>query len=264
MCGMEHGARQKGSNGIGELRESSLHAEMKRYLARPTDRFEQRVGTHVIDIVREECLIEIQTTSFAKLRPKLSALLSMHPIRVVFPIAVDKWIVQLGADGELLRRRRSPRRGKIEDLLRELTQIVGFVENPNLSVEVLFVAVDEIRRDDGKGSWRRRGVSIIDRRLIEVKDRTLFRGPADYLRFLPGDLPQLFTNSELSQLSGRDRREAQTITYCLRRMGMIEVEGKRGRELQYRRRAAEPRTKPRPRRARKGPPCAFEETDDRS
>jgi len=261
---MDRGGSQKGGNGIGELRESSLHAEMKQYLSRPTDRFEQRVGTHVIDIVREDCLIEIQTTSFAKLRPKLAALLAMHPIRIVFPIAVDKWIVQLGADGELIRRRRSPRRGKVEDLLRELTQIVGFVENPNLSVEVLFVAVDEIRRDDGKGSWRRRGVSIIDRRLIEVKDRTLFGGPRDYLRFLPDGLPELFTNSDLSRIGGQDRREAQTITYCLRRMGMIELEGKRGRELQYRLPAAKQRAKARPRRSGKQPPCAFEGTNDRS
>ncbi|WP_455382024.1 hypothetical protein [Salinispira pacifica] len=235
---MKRGQAPAGDNGIGLLRESSLHAAMKSYLARPLDRFEERVGSHVIDIVRDNCLIEVQTASFAKLKPKLAALLALHPVRVVFPVAVEKWIVHVDAAGRELRRRRSPRRGRLEDLLRELTQIIDFVPNRHLSVEAILVGVEEIRRDDGKGSWRRRGVSIVDRRLLDVRERVLFSGPADYLRFLPGTLPPLFTNGDLAELAGRKRREAQTITYCLRRMGLLETAGKRGREIEYRRAGA--------------------------
>lgn len=224
-----------GDSGIGLLRESSLHAAMKSYLARPLDRFEERVGNHVIDIVREDVLVEIQTANFSKLKPKLSALLAMHPIRIVFPVAAEKWIVHVDKAGKELKRRRSPRKGRMEDLLGELTQIIGYVENPNLSVEAILVCAEEIRFDDGKGSWRRKGVSIVDRRLVDVLGRTLFSCPSDYLRFLPAELPELFTNSELSRIAGRNRRDAQTITYCLRRIGMLEVAGKRGREIEYRR-----------------------------
>ena len=234
MGRMEEAQPATEGNGIGQLRESSLHAEMKRYLSQPQDRFEERVGSHVIDIVREDCLIEIQTTSFSKLKPKLAALLAMHPIRIVFPVAVEKWIVHVDARGEELRRRRSPRRGRIEDLLRELTQIIAYVGEPHLSVEALMVTVEEIRHDDGKGSWRRRGVSIVDRRLLEVHGRERFVAPADYLRFLPPGLPAPFTNSDLALAAGKQRVDAQLVTYCLRRIGLIEVAGKRSREIEYR------------------------------
>ncbi len=242
MGGMDVRKPPGGEKTIGLLRESSLHAAMKDYLSRPLDRFEERVGKHVIDIVREDGLVEIQTANFSKLRPKLAALLAMHPIRIVFPVAAEKWIVHVDRTGKELKRRRSPRKGRMEDLLTELTQIISFVADPNLSVEAILVSAEEIRHDDGKGSWRRKGVSIVDRRLVDVLGRTLFAGPSDYLRFLPPDLPERFTNSELSRIAGKNRRDAQTITYCLRRLGLLEACGKRGREIEYRRIAGKRRT----------------------
>ena len=63
---------------IGRLRERSLHAALKQRYARPGDQFETRVGGYVIDIVRGDpdvpLLIEVQTGSFAKIKPKLLAL----------------------------------------------------------------------------------------------------------------------------------------------------------------------------------------------
>jgi hypothetical protein len=47
--------------GIGQLNEKALHASLKQWYARPGDRFEVAVGGFVIDIVRAELLIEIQT-----------------------------------------------------------------------------------------------------------------------------------------------------------------------------------------------------------
>jgi hypothetical protein len=67
-------------------------------------------------------------------------------------------------------RRKSPRRGKLEDLFLELVRIPHLINHPNLTLEVLLIREEEIRHADGKGSWRRRGVSIIDHRLLEIID----------------------------------------------------------------------------------------------
>lgn len=47
--------------GIGRLNEGPLHAALKRWCARPGDRLEAVVDGYVIDIVRADLLLEIQT-----------------------------------------------------------------------------------------------------------------------------------------------------------------------------------------------------------
>ncbi|HET9755914.1 MAG TPA: hypothetical protein VFP66_05395 [Candidatus Limnocylindrales bacterium] len=85
---------------IGMLRERHLHASLKRWYAEPGDQVELVVDGYVVDLVRGELLIEIQTRGFAGMRAKVIALLAAgHRIRVVHPIAVDRWIVQVDDDG---------------------------------------------------------------------------------------------------------------------------------------------------------------------
>ena len=218
---------------IGVLQESSLHATIKRMISRPGDRLEERVGTHVIDIVRGESLIEVQTGSFAKLRPKLTALLEEHPITVIYPVAAEKWLVYVDQNRAELSRRRSPRRGRLTDVVRELSAIASFARHRNLAVTVLLTRLEELRHDDGRGSWRRRGVSIVDRRLIEVLRSVTFSCSEDYLSLLPPALPMPFTNSELAAAGKIPRNHAQGITYCLRKMELLSITGKKGRELLF-------------------------------
>jgi hypothetical protein len=103
----------------------------------------------------------------------------------------------------------------------------------NFSLEVILIKEEEIRRKDGKGSWRRRGWSIVDRRLIEVVDRRLYEKPSDFLQFIPIELDKPFTNTDLIESLGIQRRIAQRMTYCLRRMGVINMVGKKGNAILY-------------------------------
>ena len=105
---------------IGTLAEKSMHAALKAYCARPGDALEHGLGGYVIDIVRglpdAPSCIEIQTGSLAKIKPKLVALLDSYPVRVVYPIAQERRIVRVDADGVILSRRRSPRRALLRPL----------------------------------------------------------------------------------------------------------------------------------------------------
>src|SRR5215208_3427729 len=73
-------------SGIGLLNEKPLHASLKQWYARPGDRIEVPVDGFVIDIVRDDLLIEIQTRNFASLKSKLTKLARSHPVRLVYPI----------------------------------------------------------------------------------------------------------------------------------------------------------------------------------
>ena len=219
---------------IGVLGEKSLHAKLKEWYSRPGDRFEEAIDGFHIDIVRDKLLIKIQTQQFSSIKRKLEALVKKHTVRLVFPIARGKWIVRFAKDGTtLLGRRKSPRKGKIFHLFEELVSIPSLIKHRNFSIEVLFTLEEEIRRDDGLGSWRRKGWSIADRRLLEVTDKHIFKSPSDLLALMPAILPDPFSTKDLAECTGHPRWLAQKMAYCLRKMGTIEAVGKSGNSVLY-------------------------------
>lgn len=218
------------------MKESTLHAQLKHWYARPGDHLEEPVDGYLIDIVRDDLLIEIQTRNFSAIKSKLEQLLEKHPVRIVHPIALEKWIIrkERGARTNITRR-KSPRRGRIEDLFFQLIRFPHFVTHPNFSLEVLLTQEEEIRVNDGKGSWRRRGWSIHDRRIIRVVDNHILQGAKDYLIFIPDDLPEEFNTHEFAVASDLPKHLAYKMVYCLRKMTLLEKTRKQARSYLYKR-----------------------------
>jgi hypothetical protein len=221
-------------NSIGTLSEQSLHAALKRWYAQPGDELEAPVDGYVIDLLRQGLLIEVQTSGFSTIKHKLLDLVQRHPLRLVHPITRHKWIVRQSGDGrKVLGRRKSPKRGELVDVFGELVSFPGLVRCPNFALELLLVQEEEVRRKDGKGSWRRRGWSIHDRRLLAVEERVSLSFPEGYQALIPPDLPFPFTSRDLSEALGLGRRLAGQMAYCLREMGVLHVVGKRGNAYLY-------------------------------
>ena len=82
------------SRKIGSLNEKSLHVALKTWYLQPGDRTEVSVDRFIIDIVRDDLLVEIQTQNFSAIKSKLIELTTHYPIRLVHPIAQEKWIVK--------------------------------------------------------------------------------------------------------------------------------------------------------------------------
>ena len=80
--------------GIGSLKETSLHAALKDWAGKPGDRFEFPIDGYLIDIVRDDLLIEIQTRNFSMIKAKLERLLENHKVHLIHPIAQEKWIIK--------------------------------------------------------------------------------------------------------------------------------------------------------------------------
>jgi hypothetical protein len=74
---------------------------------------------------------------------------------------------------------------------------------------------------------------VDERRLIDVVDQQRFETPVDFAPLLPETLADGFTTRDLSDVMGRGRRFGQQMAYCLRKMGVIERIGKRGRSRLY-------------------------------
>ncbi len=221
---------------IGTFAETSLHAALKQWYAQPGDQFEQKVDGYYIDLVRGDLLIEFQTRQFGAIRAKLANLLDHHAVRLVYPLAQEKWVVRQTAAGEVISRRRSPKRGTLLDMFNELLRIPHLLGHPDFTFEVLFIACEDIWQDDGQGSWRRKFWSMADRRLLSVLDQVVFSNLADYTALLPAGLAEPFTNTELAAALNCRRSLAQKVTYTLLRAGELVKNGKKGNSALYQRR----------------------------
>ncbi|WP_461490767.1 hypothetical protein [Pontibacter sp. HJ8] len=221
-------------NGIGIRNERSLHAALKQWYALPEDRFEVPLEGFVIDLVRGEQLVEIQTRNFTAIRPKLQALLAQYRVHLLHPITLEKWVVQVDKKGtQTLSRRKSPAKGCLTDLFEELVRLPELINHENFTMEFPLIQEEEVRCKDGKGSKHRKRESLRDRRLVRVVETQVFQSNLDFLQFLPPSLPQPFSNKCLAEATRLPLHRCRQITYCLRKMDAIVVTGKRGNELLY-------------------------------
>jgi hypothetical protein len=215
-------------SGIGVLREGPLHAALKRALLEPGDRTEVPVGRFVIDIVRADGeLVEVQTGGFGGLTAKLDALLDTHRIRVVHPVAAERRIVRVDADGQVLSSRTSPKRATALELFDKLVTFPTLLGHPNLTLEVALLAEDHVR-GPAPVRVRRRTRDAGERRLREVLERVELGAPGDLLGLLPALPAEPFTTRELAALARCRTVLAQRAVYCLRAAGVLEPAGKRG------------------------------------
>ena len=216
------------------MTEYSLHVGIKEWYSVVGDQVEVKVDNFIVDVVRDGLLIEIQTRNLSAIKKKLEKLLLTNRIRLVYPISKVKWIVYVSKSGEFVKKRKSPKRGKIFDLFIEMVYLSELFNHDDFSFEVLLIEEEEFRCNDGKGSWRRKGVSIKDRKLLKVFERIVFEDRTDFLKLFPDIMDESFSNRILAKDLRISVRLAQKITYCLRKMNVLIVEGKKKRELLFR------------------------------
>lgn len=216
---------------IGTLNEAPLHAALKAWYTQSGDRPEVPIDGFVIDLVRplpdeqsDQLLIEIQTRRLGAMRRKLERLLDDHPVRLVSPIPVEKWLLKLPQrEGQAPERRKSPKRGTVIDVFREWVSIAPLIGHPNLSLEVLLIHEEEVRRFDDRRGWRRRGWITLERRLLDVVDQRRFDTLDSLRRLLPETLPNAFNTADLASALEIPRWLAQKMAYVMRECGAIRA-----------------------------------------
>ncbi|MGB5759205.1 MAG: hypothetical protein WBM50_19995 [Acidimicrobiales bacterium] len=187
-------------------------------LCEPGDELEFELDGFVIDIRRNDLLIEVQTGSFAAMGRKLDRLLVGYRILLVHPVPVATYLHKGGA-----KPRRSPRKGDLYSVLDELVSIPTLLDHPNLTLDVLLVTVDKFQEHDpaarrGRGGWR-----TTDKRLRSVEARHRFASTEDLVELMPAELPARFTTADMAAAATMSRDAAQKLAYCLRALDRIEV-----------------------------------------
>ena len=134
--------------GFSTLNESKLHNSLKiLYQEIYEGQTEVEQDGHVYDIVTKNGnVIEIQTKNLAKLLPKiLDTIEKGHNVKLVHPIPLITRIELKDEEGNIISKRKSPKKGNIYDIFRELTGIYILMSNPHFSLEVLEIEMTEER-----------------------------------------------------------------------------------------------------------------------
>lgn len=213
---------------IGTLNESSLHAALKQWVMQPGDEVEVTVDGFVVDVVRGEQLIEIQTGSFGAMGHKLDSLLPSHPIRVVHPLAVGRWLEQPGKP-----RRKSPRSATVWSVFDELVSIPTLIDHPHFEVHAVLIHETERRSGTDLVARGRRG-RVTDRVLDDIVGEHHFGGPEDLVALCPTDLPEVWTTADLARHAGISRATAQKAAYVLRALRCAMALERRQDGIRYR------------------------------
>jgi len=215
---------------------SDLHEALQAFYAADDGRVEVEMDGYRADVVRGEVIYEIQTGSFSAIRDKLRALAREHPIVLVHCIPRVKFIAHIDPEtGEELSFRRSPKRAQPVEVFGELVHAPDLLRRDNLSLEIVITVEREVRCADGRGSWRRKGVSIVGRELMAILELHRFERPADLARLLPDGLPEQFTTADLAEAGEMRTRLAGRMAYALREAGAIDHVGNRGNAYLYER-----------------------------
>ncbi|MFX0024339.1 MAG: hypothetical protein ACFE9S_18620 [Candidatus Hermodarchaeota archaeon] len=221
-------------NQIGKLNETTFHTDLIWLYSESNDQLEKKVGNYIVDIVRDDLLIEIQTKNFSNIRSKIETLMQKNKVKLVHPIIQDKWIINLDTQlNKIIRRRLSPLHCSYINVFEELIRIPKMISHPNFSIEILLVQIEEIREKSDRGSWRRKGWTIYDKKLFRVIESKKFHNPIDFLYFIPRNISIPFTNKELAEKLKKPLRLAQKVSYCLRKMDMLKIVGKNGNALLF-------------------------------
>ena len=223
---------------IGTYKESSLHRVLK-YRYSDSGETEVAVGDYVCDGKSGAGeLIEVQTGSFGPLKEKIERLAINEKIRIVFPVIITKYIEVYNKEGELLRKRKSPGKGSIWDVFNALLYAPQFCKQPGLTLELVLLDITEKRKDDGKGTWRRKGITIEDKIPLNWHESIIIKKPQDYYLFIPFKKEETFTVKDLGEKAGIPAHLAGKCLYVLNKAGLVDRAGKQGNAHVYQKKAA--------------------------
>jgi len=222
---------------IGTLKESSLHCALKFRYSGDGGSVEAPAESFVCDACTSSGeLIEVQIGSLRPLKEKAKSLCKKNKLRIIYPIIVRKTIELYNAKGNrLIHRRKSPKRGGPWDLFNALIYAPELPLLKKLTIELAVIDVVEKRIDDGKGSWRRKGISITDRYLEVWHNSIVLKRLKDYRQFLPFKKKESFTVKSLAEKAGINQVIARKTIYVLVKIGLVEHTGKQGRAFVYER-----------------------------
>ena len=220
--------------GIGMLSEKTLHRMLKFTVAPDESCHEVKVLGRVADVLTDGGIVEIQTRSLHRLRPKLETFLPAYKTTVLYPLPHEKQLRWIDPKtGEISPARRSPKICTPIDAVCELYSLSDLLLHEGLTVYLVFLDVEEYRYLDGWSYDNKKGSNRCERVPAALLGTLDLRSAEDYRPFLSPELPDEFTASEFGKLYGFRGKAVYSALKVFLAIGLFEKIGTRGRSALY-------------------------------
>lgn len=224
----------RGENGIGTLSEKTPHAVLKEYFCPDTSCHEVKIGRMVADIFTGEEIIEIQTKSFDKMRRKLENFLPKHPVTIVHPVPHIKTISWINPEtGATSKPRRSTITGNVYMVFTELYRIKNFLKDPNLSICIVLLDMEEYKLLDGWSRDKKRGCTKLDKIPTNLVSQTTLSNITDYKKLVPSTLNSGFSVKDFAKEAKISVDIARITLNVMLEIGVVARIGKKGNAFLY-------------------------------
>lgn len=182
---------KENSHSVGTLNERSLHRALKEFY-RENGECEVKLCGFTVDIFDGKTVTEIQSCQFYRLRKKLLTLSQEYSVRIVYPTAQTKYLSWLDEEtGEIVSRRKSPKRGAPYDIFDPMYDLIDFIENDNVTFVSAMVNAEEYKILNGCGKKKKRRAERYDKIPVEICFSKEFSSLSDYI----GGSPKRFTRA---------------------------------------------------------------------
>ena len=226
--------KKHNDKGIGTLSEKTVHGVLKHFFEPDEDCHEVALNGYFADIYNDSGVIEIQTRQLNKLREKLAVFLNYYPVTVVYPMPANKWLSWINPEtGETGGRRKSPRHFTIYDSFFELYKIKSYLKNPNLTIKLVLMDVEEYKLLNGWSYDKKRGSVRYDRIPVGIRKIVELDCPQDYMQFVPEGLEKNFTSADFANAAHIDRQTAASVLAMLNYREQVKRVGKTGNAYIY-------------------------------
>ena len=214
---------------IGTLNEKAIHNALKCYYCSEADH-EAKIGGFWADGAGENGIFEIQSANFTYLAKKLSQMLHLSHVTVVYPFEKVTHNYAINEQTGEVMTQTTRTVSSLSKLFLELYRLKAFLTNPNLSVRVAFLETDKktYYKDSRKRRYRGMKKEKCPKRLIS---EIMLDSPEDYAQFLPEGLPESFTREQLQKLV--PTTDAGLMLSVLEFTHVVERAGKSGRSNLY-------------------------------
>lgn len=225
--------------GFSTINESNLHHSLKvLYSEIYKGETEVEQDGYIYDIVSKNGnIIEIQTKNLSKLLNKIhSTINNGHNVKIVYPLVISKRIKTYDENNKLVSNKKSPVKGNIYDIFKEITGLTSILLNPHFSLEIVEIEMTEERKRtnepvQSKNKKRRYKKNWIktNKYLEEIINTRRFNSKKDYLSLLPASLNQEFTTKDLRNELEKDKtipariyKNPNLITWVFLHMELLE------------------------------------------
>ncbi len=186
----------------------------------------------------EKKAYEIQRHNFGKgFYDKIELLTRKMRVIIVHPIVIKQKITRM-KNGNIIGTSyiNKTKKADFYSLFEKLVSFRTSFIPEKLGFDVLLIR--EHVKKEFIGRWKKSNrprYKMIQRELINIENSINIRKKADFLTFLPENLPKVFTNRNISdqlEIQGNERRKSRIagwMTYSLCNLGLLSQVGKKGR-----------------------------------